>query len=74
MSKIQENVSDNKILYLILPYLTDLEMDVSFEEFEEMLLLPSKEFCQLCEALIDEVNLIIDTSKQISKLNKKVKT
>jgi hypothetical protein len=61
----------NETLYLILPYLTDLEIDISLEEFEKMVQLPSKEFVQLCEALIDEISLLIDTSKQIMKLNKK---
>jgi hypothetical protein len=71
LSKISDSKDNTEVLFLTIPYLTDLEMDISFEEFKKMLELPSKEFCQLCEAIIDEINLIIETSKSIEQLNKK---
>lgn len=71
LSKITGTTNNVEVLFLTLPYLTDLEIDISFEEFEKMVQLPSKEFCQLCEAIIDEINLIIETSKSITQLNKK---
>jgi hypothetical protein len=71
MSKITDDTTENEILFLTLPYLTDIEIDIPFEEFDKMVELPSKEFCMLCDSLIDEIGLIIDTSKSIVQLNKK---
>jgi hypothetical protein len=73
LSDVTDETTDNEILFKILPHLTDIQMDVTFQEFNEMMLLPSKELCQLCDVIIDEINLIIDTVKNISELSEKSK-
>lgn len=64
--------SDNEVMYKLLPYLCDLDVDITFEEFEEMVNHPSKEFTVLFNQLVGVLTSFIQTVDTLQDINDKV--
>lgn len=64
-----ENLSESEILYALLPYLCDIECDVPPQEFDEIMLTPTREFLEVLSVLFKMVKHILETIKSTSRTN-----
>lgn len=61
--EIDDKDNNSLIMFKSIPFLCDIEIDVTYEEFQEMLAQPSNEFVAFMEQIGDSV----DTLKQIGE-------
>jgi len=74
IQKFKGKESDEMLTYKLFPYITDLEVDVSFEVFQDMLSLPpSNAFAVLLDAVIDSMNDLFKKAETVTNSNNKAK-
>lgn len=71
VQKLTGNESDEEVAYLIFPYLTDIHMDVTLEEFLEIMTEPSDVLILIQESIMDTFNNLLDLSEKITALSQK---
>lgn len=76
---VDEN--DEKILFMLIPYLTNVEMDVKYEEFHNMVKIPTTklmifidEIVNSIDELYDRGNKLVDFYKKNEEVNKKMQS
>lgn len=62
---------DDELLYNIIPIIGSFEMDVTLEEFEEMLQCPTKQFMAVIDQVIEITKEMLDNTNAITNLKNK---
>ncbi len=69
----KEQLADEKYFtYKIFPYLVKIEMDISYKEYLSLMSNPPKVFSFLLEMVVDEINDLFETGKELQKVSDKV--
>lgn len=72
ITKIKEEVKDDdEMLYRIIPIIGSFEMDVSLEEFKDMLQIPTKQFMQVIDQVMEITKEMLDSTDTIADLKNK---
>ncbi|MCD3329281.1 hypothetical protein [Clostridium botulinum] len=71
IQKLKGNETDQELAYKLFPYLLEIEMDVDYEKFLEIIGQPNEIINLIYETLMDSFAKIIDLTKQASKVNDK---
>lgn len=79
--KIQEEIlsklsdkelkNDNYFTYKVFPYIANINMDITFEEFENLVKRPKNHFELLLEMVMSEINEMFKTGENILRINQK---
>ncbi|MCD3321818.1 hypothetical protein G8V07_15240 [Clostridium botulinum D/C] len=71
IQKLKGDETDQELAYKLFPYLLEIEMDVDYEKFLEIIEQPNEIINLIYETLMDSFAKIIDLTKQASKVNDK---
>ena len=71
--EIKPNSTELEFLYQIIPLMSNVDVDVSFKEFEKMAKYPSVTFSSYFKCLVDEIAILFKTANQINELEKETK-
>jgi hypothetical protein len=64
-----EKISNDEITYKFIPYLCDVECDISFEEFTEMLEHPTQQFIDFMTLIAKSMNDIFEMLDSIANMS-----
>lgn len=74
VAELREKIKDEtELFYNIIPIISNVEMDVSLQEFKDMMDCPSNQFIEFINQIISVVGEMFGTSKTIANLNNTVK-
>lgn len=69
----QEQLKDEKYFtYKIFPYIVNIDMDINYKEYLSLMSNPPKVFSFLLEMVVDEINDLFETGKELQKISDKV--
>lgn len=68
IGKLDESDSSELLMYKIIPYITDVECDVTFDEFMMMIKSPSNSFMAFSQEIITSINEMFSTIGELSKV------
>lgn len=68
VSKLEDSDSTDLMMYKIIPYITNVECDVTFEEFMLMMKSPSKAFMAFAGEIVASINEMFVTIGELSKV------
>jgi len=64
--------ANDKLMYLIFPFLTNIEVDVNEEVFTKMVHSPSLSFSSILDVLVETINEIFDIAEKNAKTENKI--
>lgn len=67
-----ENMTNEEFLYNMIPSISNIEMDIDLEEFSKMVKIPTSEFAQLINNVVDILADILKTGQEIINLEEKI--
>lgn len=70
--KMTGKETEEEITYKILPYLVDINMDISFEQFIDAMTSENEVVLLIYDGVIDILNKIISNKEKVEKTNKKL--
>lgn len=71
MQKLNGNETDQEIAYKLFPYLMDIEMDVNYEKFIEIIEQPNEIIALIYETLMNIFEQLINLVKKNTEINEK---
>lgn len=71
LSKIQGNISDEELAYMVIPHLTDVEDDIDLDRFLKMIKTENEVMIVLYEGILDSFSGLIDFSEKALKVKDK---
>lgn len=76
MDKItnEELTNDEYFTYKIFPYIANINMDITFEQFQLLMKKRKRPFTLLLDMVIGEMNEMFEAAKDITNMNEKAKT
>lgn len=70
---LKEEDSNELFLYKIIPFVTDVECDCTFDEFMDLMSAPTKEFISFLEALLVIVGELFDMLNELKDVQQSAK-
>ena len=70
IKKLKKTTSNEEIAYRLIPFITDIECDVTLTKFKEMMETPSNPMIALSNALFEYIQNIINMGDKLLELNK----
>jgi hypothetical protein len=74
LPQIASDDKDELFMYMLIPYLCDVEVDVTFEQFEEMLKSTNKNFLSFVEVILNLINDGISMASSVEKIESVTKS
>ncbi|MCD3245330.1 hypothetical protein FDF96_04665 [Clostridium botulinum] len=74
IQKLKGDETDQELAYKLFPYLLEIEMDVDYEKFIEIIEQPNEIINLIYETLMDSFAKMIELTKQVNKVNDKANT
>jgi hypothetical protein len=71
-NSISEGVADDEVAFAIIPFVCDIEVDVTLDDFSEMLKSPSKQLMDFMSLVLESMRNALDTIKTLSNIEKNV--
>lgn len=68
VNKLNDGDSSELLMYKIIPYITDVECDLTFDEFMLMMNNPSKAFTSFAQEIVASINEMFSTVGDITKI------
>ncbi|WMJ81250.1 hypothetical protein RBU49_03060 [Clostridium sp. MB40-C1] len=68
-----ENMSNEEFLYNMIPNISNIEMDIDLKEFSKMVKVPTSEFAQLINNVMDILVDVLRSGQEIINLEQKMK-
>lgn len=73
IAELKKKIKDeDELLYNIIPIIGSFEMDVTLEEFKDMLQFPTKQFMEVINEVIDITREMLESSNTIIELKDKI--
>jgi hypothetical protein len=69
---VEKEATDNEVAFGIIPHICDIEVDVTVEEFSEMLETPSKQLMDFMSFVLESMKSSLDMIKTLSNIEKNV--
>lgn len=69
-----ENMTNEEFLYNMIPSISNIEMDIDLEEFSKMVKVPTSEFAQLINNVMDVLVDVLKSGQEIINLEEKINT
>lgn len=69
-----ENMTNEEFLYNMIPIISNIEMDIDIEEFSKMVKIPTSEFAQLINNVMDVLADVLKSGQEIINLEEKIST
>lgn len=66
--------SDEDVIFELIPLLSDIEVDVTFDEFKAMLVEPSKEFAMFLSNIISMIKDLFELVEEVAKMQNNSQT
>lgn len=66
--------ANDKLMYLIFPFMTNIEVDIKEEEFTKMVHSPSLAFSTILDILVETINETFDIAEKNAKTEDKIKS
>lgn len=72
VSKINPNIEDERFAFMLLPEICNVEIDITYEQFAEMIETPSRQFVKFMELALNAIADIFDTADSVKNINEYV--
>lgn len=72
IQKLKGGETDEMLMYQIIPYICNCEVDISLEEFVTLAKVPPVELSYFLEAVVDAINNLFDSSEKLETVKKKI--
>ena len=69
INQVKTDVGDNQFLYSLVGLLSNVEVDITFEQFNKMVMFPSESFADYVRLLLQQYKNLFRTAKKISVLS-----
>jgi len=72
IDKLSDGYTEERFVYEIISYISDLEVDISEKEFNKLIKSPTLQFSYIYESIVDIINNLFELANRTTVLNDKV--